>query len=80
MRNPSLSAVGNMKEEKKSNVIHDRKGREEQDAGGVTEKMLAMHNALDDGYGSSNSSPHSAGKSYPLVPHSSPDLSSKQPF
>lgn len=28
----------------------------------VTDKLLAMHNTLDDGYGSSNSSPHSGGK------------------
>lgn len=50
-------------EEKKSNSNQSRKQPEETEiSGGVTDKMLAMHNALDDGYGSSNSSPHSAGK------------------
>lgn len=48
-------------DEKKSN--QGRKQPDESEiSSGVTEKMLAMHNALDDGYGSSNSSPHSAGK------------------
>ncbi|KAL0277756.1 UNVERIFIED_CONTAM: hypothetical protein PYX00_004932 [Menopon gallinae] len=56
--NQYKNIVGNRKEEKKkSNMNHDKEDPE----GGVTEKMLAMHNALDDGYGSSNSSPHSAG-------------------
>lgn len=56
------STEGKM-DEKKSNSNQGRKQADESEiSSGVTEKMLAMHNALDDGYGSSNSSPHSAGK------------------
>lgn len=54
------SGENNM-DEKKANLMEERKrGEETETSGGVVDKMLAMQR--DDGYGSSNSSPHSAGK------------------